>query len=150
MLRVQLKVWGVLGSPSHATQRQAIRFWASPGRSCIPRAPYQLMRFREGEAAVAGFCGLSHLDSSELLNGQSWKGRREKSIGLQLSYRSDMIRAELQGAWQTQGLEGAAGRRGEDAAAAVRPGGGCGRESYFQKTNVGPFTRQHDLPVVLA
>lgn len=150
MLRVQLKVWGVLGSPSHATQRQAIRFWASPGRSCIPRAPYQLMRFREGEATVTGSCDLSHLDSSELLNGQSWKRRREKSIGLQLSYRSDMIRAELQGAWQTQGLEGAAGRRGGDAAAAVRPGGGCGRESYFQKTNVGPFTWQHDSPVVLA
>ncbi|KAK7810639.1 hypothetical protein U0070_022975, partial [Myodes glareolus] len=117
------------------------------GRSCIPRAPYQLMRFREGEAAVAGFCGLSHLDSSELLNGQSWKGRREESIGLQLSYRSDMIRAELQGVWQTQGLEGAAERRRGHAAAAVRPGGGCGRESYFQKTNVGPFTWQHDSPV---
>lgn len=150
MLKVQLEVWGVLGSPCHATQRRAIRFWALPGRSYIPRAPYTLMQLREGEVAVPGFWGLSHLDSSELLKWQSWRGRSEKSIELQLSYQKDMIRAELQGEWQTQGLEGTAGRRRGDATAAVRPRGGCGSESYLQKTNVRPFTRQHDSPVVLA
>lgn len=108
------------------------------------------MQLREGEVAVPGFCGLSHPGSSELLKWQSWKGRREKSIELQLSYQSDMIRAELQGEWQTQSLEGTAGWRRGDTTAAVRPGGGCGSESYLQKTNVKPFTRRHDSPVVLA